>query len=164
MRRIVVVSKREALARNPFIFAKVLTASFLISNSIRKDVVLYLKLDDKVIRFDGSRLRHLRADELSAWGIIKKALSSKSRSPHPGVSVLDESKADIPNNLICVQKNAPIIKPSRGMGIAIAYPEGEYLFRCVRGKLLTDMTLPHHIIVLYHYILDQEGPEVRRSS
>jgi len=156
VRKILLLSTMRAYEEDPYVFAKSLVSAFLISNSIRRDVTFYLVLDDRVMRFEGSRLRQLRADELTAWGIIRKAVRSRSKHPHPGVFVLDRKSLDISDNIICISRSSPLVKPRRGMGLAVAYPEADYPFNCIKGRLSYTITLPHHLILLYHYILDQE--------
>jgi len=70
--------------------ARFVVSALLISRSIRRDSVACLYLSDAecAIMFYGSKMRHLRADESSAFGIIRKALRKLNvKNPHPGVYI-----------------------------------------------------------------------------
>ncbi len=73
------------------VHSRFVVASLMISRSIRRDTVACLYLQDVgyAILVHGSKIRQLRADEASAFGIINKAIKSigKTRSPHSGVTI-----------------------------------------------------------------------------
>lgn len=57
------------------ILCRCVTASFCLSHGIRRDVAVYLILQDRVaVRFEGERLKHLNPDERSTGALIQKAL------------------------------------------------------------------------------------------
>ncbi len=87
MRLFVLLTSRELIERRKGIHARFIVGSLLVSRSIRRDSVACLYLaEGYAILFYGSKIRHLRADEASAFGIVRKALRKlESRNPHPGV-------------------------------------------------------------------------------
>ncbi|NPA23972.1 MAG: hypothetical protein GXO23_06745 [Crenarchaeota archaeon] len=89
MRVFVLVTDMESVYRRKGIASRFVVSSLLISRSVRKDAVscIYLKDNRTLISLYGSEIRQLRADEASAWGIIKKALKSRHRRPHTGVFI-----------------------------------------------------------------------------
>ncbi len=83
------LTSREVIESRRGPHARFIVSSLLISRSIRRDSIacLYLK-EGLAVMFYGSKIRHLRADESSAFGIIRKALRKLSvRNPHPGVYI-----------------------------------------------------------------------------
>jgi len=57
------------------ILCRCVTAAFCLSHGIRRDVLVYLVLQDQiVVRLEGSRLKHLNPDERSTAALIQKAL------------------------------------------------------------------------------------------
>lgn len=80
------------------ILARFITASFCLSHGIRKDVNVYLVLQDRlVVRIEGEHVKRLNPDERSTAALIKKALETwREKSPSdetaeyrgtPGVNV-----------------------------------------------------------------------------
>ncbi|MCS7363899.1 MAG: hypothetical protein NDF54_00475 [archaeon GB-1867-035] len=69
------------------------SASLLVSHGLRLDVNLILLFDDNVyVRFEPRRLRYIRPDEQSTYGVVRKAVrgalslaSSSSKEFSPGV-------------------------------------------------------------------------------
>jgi tRNA (pseudouridine54-N1)-methyltransferase len=61
------------------ILCRCVTAAFVLSHGIRRDVCVYLVLlggeTPKTIRLDGERLRHLNPDERTTAALLKKALA-----------------------------------------------------------------------------------------
>jgi len=92
MRRFILITSRKLVYEEPGIHARCLVASLLISRSIRKDSIFYMYLrEGYTIEFHGSKIRQLRADEASAFGIINKAIKEiEKRSPHTGVYIRRE--------------------------------------------------------------------------
>ncbi|MCX8103425.1 MAG: tRNA (pseudouridine(54)-N(1))-methyltransferase TrmY [Candidatus Bipolaricaulota bacterium] len=65
------------------VLCRCVTAAFCLSHGIRRDVIVYLVLQNQiVVRFDGSRLKHLNPDERSTAALIQKALKAFSESEH----------------------------------------------------------------------------------
>lgn len=63
------------------ILCRCITAAFCLSHGIRRDVIVYLVLQDQIIiRLDGSRLKHLNPDERSTAALIQKALNAFSQN------------------------------------------------------------------------------------
>jgi len=93
MRRFILITSRKLVYDEPGIHARCLVAALLISRSIRKDSVFYMYLREGfTIEFHGSKIRQLRADEASAFGIINKAIKEiEKRSPHTGVYIKREN-------------------------------------------------------------------------
>lgn len=65
------------------VLVRCVTAAFLLSHGIRKDVELYLTLKGppsppRTIRFLGSEVRHLNPDERSTAALLLKALETQS--------------------------------------------------------------------------------------
>ncbi len=59
------------------ILCRCVTAAFCLSHGIRRDVTVYLILQDQItVRMDGSRLKHLNPDERSTAALIQKALAA----------------------------------------------------------------------------------------
>ncbi len=59
------------------ILCRCVTAAFCLSHGIRRDVMVYLVLQDQItVRLDGRRLRHLNPDERSTAALIQKALAA----------------------------------------------------------------------------------------
>lgn len=61
------------------VLCRCINSAFMLSHGIRRDVQCHLLLmggpEPKILRFDGSRLRHLNPDERSTAALIKRALS-----------------------------------------------------------------------------------------
>ena len=90
MRTLVFVMRRADAERRPLI-ARTLTYGLLVSHGIRVDarlVFLIIEDDNKARRIvmTGAKMRHLRADEGTAWGIFRRALRRLGRA-HWGVHV-----------------------------------------------------------------------------
>lgn len=85
------------------ILCRCVTAAFCLSHGIRRDVMVYLVLQDQVVvRLDGSRLKHLNPDERSTAALIQKALKvlAESRSERelestPGIFIASGGLADV---------------------------------------------------------------------
>jgi len=59
------------------ILCRCVTAAFCLSHGIRRDVTVYLVLQNKIVlRFEGASLRHLNPDERSTAALIQKALKA----------------------------------------------------------------------------------------
>jgi tRNA (pseudouridine54-N1)-methyltransferase len=77
------------------LLARCVTAGFLLSHGIRKDVEISLVLQDELtVRFDGRELKQLHPDERSAAALIRTALEGQrgaigamEANPAPGVYV-----------------------------------------------------------------------------
>jgi len=66
------------------ILCRCATEAFLVSHGIRRDVLLYFVIRDRLlIRLDGERLRYLNPDERSTAALIKKAIAMAQGNP-PG--------------------------------------------------------------------------------
>jgi len=85
------VTSQNDITRLKGTHSRFLVASLLISRSIRRDSIccFYLHPEQYAILFYGSKMRQLRADEASAFGIINKAVRSlrKVKTPHSGVII-----------------------------------------------------------------------------
>ncbi|MFN4218573.1 MAG: tRNA (pseudouridine(54)-N(1))-methyltransferase TrmY [Candidatus Bipolaricaulia bacterium] len=84
------------------ILCRCVTAAFCLSHGIRRDVIVYLILQDQItIRFDGSRLKHLNPDERSTAALIQKALKAFSENggreieSTPGILVASGGLANV---------------------------------------------------------------------
>lgn len=82
------------------ILCRCVNSAFCLSHDIRRDVLLYLVLQDRVtIRFVGNRLKHLNPDERSTGALIRKALKAKAggkvseRESTPGIFVSNRGLA-----------------------------------------------------------------------
>ncbi|MBI5001096.1 MAG: tRNA (pseudouridine(54)-N(1))-methyltransferase TrmY [Euryarchaeota archaeon] len=95
------------------VLSRAVSASFLLSNSIRSDVEARLVINTeprypRLIRFDSSRLRFLNADERSTAALIRNALSRCTKDGEiessPGVFVsragLVEALSDLENAIL----------------------------------------------------------------
>ncbi len=77
------------------VLCRCINSAFMLSHGIRRDVRCDLLLlggpEPKVLRFDGSRLRHLNPDERSTAALIKRALTLDAgdswRESTPGIYV-----------------------------------------------------------------------------
>jgi tRNA (pseudouridine54-N1)-methyltransferase len=59
------------------ILCRCVTAAFCLSHGIRRDVTVYLVLQNQIVlRFEGARLKHLNPDERSTAALIQKALKA----------------------------------------------------------------------------------------
>lgn len=59
------------------ILCRCVTAAFCLSHGIRRDVTVYLVLQNQImLRFEGASLRHLNPDERSTAALIQRALKS----------------------------------------------------------------------------------------
>lgn len=82
-----------ALKHFSSLISNCISASLLISHGMRMDVNLILFFDDNVyLRFEPKRLKYIRPDEQSTYGVVKKAIRgalrlspSSSREFSPGV-------------------------------------------------------------------------------
>ncbi|MFQ5793696.1 MAG: tRNA (pseudouridine(54)-N(1))-methyltransferase TrmY [Candidatus Bipolaricaulia bacterium] len=67
------------------VLCRCVNSVFTLSHDIRRDVQLYLVLQDRVaLRFSGARLRHLNPDERSTAALIRRALSLRTRGGATG--------------------------------------------------------------------------------
>ncbi len=70
------------------ILCRCVTAAFCLSHGIRRDVTVYLILQNQIIiRFDGSTLKHLNPDERSTAALIQKALKAFTASVPKGQEI-----------------------------------------------------------------------------
>ncbi len=94
-------SKRGLITRG------IVAASFL-SHDVRRDVNIYLiTTDNLVLHFDTRRMRNIRPDEQSLWGVLKKALKKPpGRSVMVGVKRLRMETSKI---LHTISKGAPMM-------------------------------------------------------
>ncbi len=64
------------------ILCRCITAAFCLSHGIRRDVTVYLVLQNQlVIRLEGARLKHLNPDERSTGALLQKALRAHQEHP-----------------------------------------------------------------------------------
>jgi tRNA (pseudouridine54-N1)-methyltransferase len=85
------------------ILCRCINSSFLLSHGIRKDVCVYLVLRNQVVlRFEGSRLKHLNPDERSTGALIQKALEKRDQiddaeeiESTPGIFITNSSLKDV---------------------------------------------------------------------
>ncbi|NPA70128.1 MAG: hypothetical protein GXO26_04905 [Crenarchaeota archaeon] len=89
MRIFVLIGEENEIINRKGIVSRFVVASLLISRSIRRNAIscIFLNNIKKAIFLYGSNIRQLRADESSAWGIIRKAIKSSHKRPHSGVLV-----------------------------------------------------------------------------
>ncbi|NPB00821.1 MAG: hypothetical protein GXO10_05550 [Crenarchaeota archaeon] len=89
MRIFVLVSDEKNIVCRKGVVSRFVVSSLLISRSIRRNAISCIYLEDRcrAIFLYGSSIRQLRADEASAWGIVRKALKSSHKRPHTGVIV-----------------------------------------------------------------------------
>lgn len=67
------------------ILCRCVTAAFCLSHGIRRDVLVYLVLQDQlIVRLEGRRLKHLNPDERSTAALLQKALAAFAYRPHTG--------------------------------------------------------------------------------
>ncbi|MCS7198020.1 MAG: tRNA (pseudouridine(54)-N(1))-methyltransferase TrmY [Candidatus Bipolaricaulota bacterium] len=67
------------------ILCRCVTAAFCLSHGIRRDVLVYLVLQDQlIVRLEGRRLKHLNPDERSTAALLQKALAAFAYRPHAG--------------------------------------------------------------------------------
>lgn len=84
------------------ILCRCINSAFFLSHSIRKNVRLYLTLQNKVtIRIEGRELKHLNPDERSTASLIKKALEKRKKvrirekETTPGIYISERNLEDI---------------------------------------------------------------------
>jgi tRNA (pseudouridine54-N1)-methyltransferase len=87
------------------ILCRCVTAAFCLSHGIRRDVEVFLILQDRVtIYFDGKCLKHLNPDERSTGALIQKALEAlRQAAPNqedevrstPGITVAQSALVDV---------------------------------------------------------------------
>lgn len=86
------------------ILCRCVTAAFCLSHGIRRDVMVYLVLQNQiVVRLDGSRLKHLNPDERSTAALLQRALKAFADSTHkdqelestPGIFIASGGLADV---------------------------------------------------------------------
>ncbi len=96
MRIFVLIGNENEIINRKGVVSRFVVSSLLISRSIRRNAIACIFLKDlkKAILLYGSNIRQLRADEASAWGIIRKAIKSSHRRPHTGVIVEKVSEID----------------------------------------------------------------------
>ncbi|RLE55104.1 MAG: hypothetical protein DRJ40_09110 [Thermoprotei archaeon] len=98
MRHIVLLTTLDSIERNYPTYIRCIVASLLLSHTIRRDTTLHLVLPREGfhVKFVGSKLRQLRADEQSAGGLLRKVIrylresagySSRTRQLHSGIYV-----------------------------------------------------------------------------
>ncbi len=90
---------QESLKKHRPIVLRAIAYALLLSHDIRRDTDLWLLLrmnsqEYGLLHLTGSSLRHLRPDESSSWGILRKCLKilyklqpSSSRKAHEGIHV-----------------------------------------------------------------------------
>ena len=78
MRRIFIVVIQNVSEFKEYypVFSRCISAALMISHGLRKDasIFFYFLTENVVIRFFGERLRQIRPDEQSLYGIIKKII------------------------------------------------------------------------------------------
>lgn len=84
------------------ILCRCVTAAFCLSHGIRRDVTVYLVLQDQlVLRLEGARLQHLNPDERSTGALLQKALRAYREHPEgelestPGIFIAPGSLPDV---------------------------------------------------------------------
>ena len=144
MRKFLVITSTPLIDKYFGIHARILVASLLISRSIRRNSILYLYLSDvdTIIKFVGDKMRQLRADEYSAFGIIEKAIKYLKRKgfgkPHDGVFIEKKSIEDVLSGTKLI-----LVKSSQGL-----------LLSNVLSKLCVDN-------VLYVTYVENLGKDIR---
>lgn len=84
------------------VLCRCVTAAFCLSHGIRRDVTVYLILQNQiVIRLEGTRLKHLNPDERSTGALLQKALSAHQQHPEreiestPGIFIRRGTLSDV---------------------------------------------------------------------
>ncbi|MCS6937198.1 MAG: tRNA (pseudouridine(54)-N(1))-methyltransferase TrmY [Candidatus Bipolaricaulota bacterium] len=84
------------------ILCRCVTAAFCLSHGIRRDVTVYLVLQNQiVIRLEGARLKHLNPDERSTGALLQKALKAHQEHPKseiestPGIFIYQGTLSDV---------------------------------------------------------------------
>ncbi|RLE51554.1 MAG: hypothetical protein DRJ33_05715 [Candidatus Methanomethylicota archaeon] len=97
MKTIIVHASKALLASpNRGLLSRSISASLLLSHSVRSDVKLEVFIDDVRISFVSQKMRNIRPDEQSLLGVINKAVriaGSKPRKVFEGVYVRHEDIA-----------------------------------------------------------------------
>jgi tRNA (pseudouridine54-N1)-methyltransferase len=109
------------------LLCRCVNAALFLSHDLRRDVRVYLVLKggmpEKLIRFEGSRLRYLSPDERSAASLINKALEKNAQDfwteSTPGVSIRKGDFDDLLAELKTPHLNAGIITYLREDGMDI---------------------------------------------
>ncbi len=162
-----ITTSRDIVQRKG-IHARFVVASLMISRSIRRDAIacIYVRDLKKLIMFYGSSIRQLRADEASAYGILNKAIKSKSRKPHSGVTV--EFNTDIDYVIKKFNIDLCIVKSNIGEEIynvlkrfnkkSILYITGlvdyELNIDCIKARFIRNLR-PEQEVSLINIILDR---------
>lgn len=94
------------------ILCRCVTSAFCLSHGIRRDVMVYLILQNQlVIRLEGARLKHLNPDERSTGALLQKALLAHQEHPEseiestPGIFI---SKGALPDLLARVKEKETV--------------------------------------------------------
>lgn len=169
----VLITSLNDVVNEPGIHSRALVSSLLISRSIRRDTVFILLLrEGYAIYFYGNRIKQLRADESSAFGIINKSLKfvkdGREGTPHSGVYVKKLSIDKVLNHRyvcrICSELSklpkVELSKLSTPFIYVTAYPTFKpseidllrtYDFRSIEG---TSNLLPEQEFVVVNNIFD----------
>jgi len=162
------------------VFSRCISSSFMISHGLRENVLLffYFLSEKTIIRFLGNRLRQIRPDEQSLYGIIKKIIrfvesDRKKGRLHTGILAY---RGNLHNFLrldkqtyILVEDNKgidirklKISKPSRVIYIvSLSYLDFNTIKKMVRGnnilrvKTSIESLFPDNLIVLVNNELDR---------
>lgn len=161
------------------ILCRCINSSFLLSHGIRKDVRVYLVLQNQVLlRLEGKKLRHLNPDERSTGALIQKALkkrlevgNEKEIESTPGIfvsssslrKVLKEVSEISPKIFMLHEEGSDIRKtklPKDGAFVLSDHldfllEEERLLSNCEKLSLGPTILHADHAIILVHNELDR---------
>ncbi len=97
------------------ILCRCVTAAFCLSHGIRRDVIVYLVLQNQIIvRLEGSQLRHLNPDERSTAALLQRALKAFADSTHK-----DRELESSPGIFIAPGGLSDALKSVQGLGLRV---------------------------------------------
>ena len=162
------------------VLCRCVNSAFFLSHDLRRDVELYLVLQDKVaLRFVGERLKHLNPDERSTGALIRKALQALQERPPapkeelestPGIfvsrrglrAVLEEAQSKVERLILLHERGEPLrgFPLPRDVGFVLSdhlefLPEElELLKGLPRLSLGPKVLHADHCIIIAHHELD----------
>lgn len=84
---------------------RIISGSFFLSHSFRKEVILYLAFPSFILKIEGGKCRGVGVDERSIGGVIKKFLKEKK---FPGFSLISLKEISLSEFLVLEEEGEEI--------------------------------------------------------
>ncbi len=158
MKRIIVVDV-DSKPRCTGYIASIISASLLLSHSIRKDTRLYIVFSEGYLYIDGSSVRNLRPDYESMCGLFRAAIRGKTRY---GIRYVESRPSIMVDELLVLSGRGEHLVEGvlkcKGESIGLA-TQGSSKYVTSRNTkhvyFEENYTIPH-VILLFNYVLDRK--------